>query len=199
MDKDRVDGIREQWARERPGLDTWPVAVVSRVGRAARYLDAGMEELFRRYGLNRASWDVLAALRREGSPFRLSPTELYRSVMRTSGAMTRRVDRLESAGLVARVADPEDRRGVLVELTPAGRALVDGLAEDHLENERELIGTLTLEEQRTLATLLKKLLLGFESEQPNPPPALRKGCHGRKYRRGSSGDSLGGNYGDEGS
>ena len=199
MRKDRVDEIREQWARERPGLDTWPVEVVARAGRVARYLDAGMEVLFAERGLSRASWDVLAALRRVGPPFRLSPTQLYRSVMRTSGAMTRRIDRLERAGLVARVADPEDRRGILVELTPTGRALVDELAEDHLENERALIGSLTPEEQRTLAALLKKLLIRFESEQPNPPAAARKTRHGRKYRPGSSEDFPEGSPGGRGS
>lgn len=194
MDKDRVDGIREHWARERPELDTWPVEVVARVGRAARYLDAGMEKLFREYGLNRASWDVLAALRRVGSPYRLSPTELYRSVMRSSGAMTRRIDRLERAGLVARVADPEDRRGILVGLTLAGRSLVDEIAEAHLENERGLIGALTHEEQQMLAALLKKLLLSFEREHPNPPIPQRKYRRGRGCR---SEDIEGENVGDE--
>ena len=183
MSKDRVDEIREQWARERPEIDTWPVEVVARMGRAAQYLDRGMEALFKEYGLSRASWDVLAALRRVGPPFRLSPTDLYRSVLRSSGAMTRRLDHLEHEGWVARVADPEDRRGVLVELTSDGRALVDELAEAHLDNERSLIDSLTLEEQRTLATLLKKLLIDFEREHPNPPPLKRKYFRGHRCRR----------------
>lgn len=183
MSKDRVDEIREQWARERPEVDTWPVEVVARMGRATQYLDMGMEALFKEYGLSRASWDVLAALRRVGPPFRLSPTVLYRSVLRSSGAMTRRIDHLEHGGWVARVADPEDRRGVLVELTPDGRALVDELAQAHLDNERSLISSLTLEEQRTLAALLKKLLVDFEREHPNPPPPQRKHFRGHKWRR----------------
>ena len=186
MPKDRIDEIREQWAREQGDLDTWPVEVVGRVGRAARYLDSGMEELFKQYGLSRASWDVLTALRRAGSPFRLSPTELYRAVLRSSGAMTRRIDYLEHAGLVTRVADPEDRRGVLVELTSEGQTLVEDLAEAHLDNERRLIGSLTREEQETLATLLKKLLIDFERESPNPPqqPKHRRGHGCRKgYRK----------------
>ena len=185
MPKDRVDEIREQWAREQGDLDTWPVEVVGRVGRAARYLDTGLEELFKQYGLSRASWDVLTALRRAGSPFRLTPTELYRSVLRSSGAMTRRVDYLEHAGLVTRIADPEDRRGVLVELTADGRALVDELLEAHLDNERSLISSLTLAEQETLATLLKKLLVDFERESPNPLPQYKyhQGHRCRKGRR----------------
>ena len=181
-----MDRMRAQWARERPELDTWPVAVVARVGRVSRYLDGGMEELFERHGINRASWDVLAALRRVGPPFRLSPTELYNSVMRTSGAMTRRLDRLEYAGLVVRGANPEDRRGLLIELTAAGRALVDEIAEDHVENERSMIEALTNEEQQELAKLLKKLLLAFERELPNPPPALGATTP-RKRRKGRRG------------
>ncbi len=186
MPKDRVDEIREQWAREQGDLDTWPVEVVGRIGRAARYLDTGMEELFRQYGLSRASWDVLAALRRAGSPFRLSPTELYRAVLRSSGAMTRRIDYLEDAGLVTRVADPEDRRGILVELTADGQTLVDDLAEAHLDNERSLIGSLTLAEQETLAALLKKLLIDFERKSPNPPQQKRGrgyGCRGSRRKK----------------
>ena len=195
MKKDRVDAIREQWARERPDLDTWPVEIVARVGRTARYLDAGMEELFKEYGLSRASWDVLATLRRSGPPFRLSPTEIYRSVMRSSGAMTRRIDRLERSGLVTRVADPEDRRGILVGLTPAGRSLVDEIAEDHLQNERDLIGSLTPEEQQMLAALLKKLLLDFERERPNPPTPQREYRRGRGCSRDSVEDKGGGSEG----
>ncbi len=185
MPKDRIDEIREQWAREQADLDTWPVEIVGRMGRVAHYLDIGMEELFKQYGLSRASWDVLAALRRAGSPFRLSPTELYRAVLRSSGAMTRRVDYLEHAGLVTRVADPEDRRGVLVELTADGQALVDELLAAHLDNERRLISSLTQEEQEMLATVLKKLLIDFERERPSPLPQYkfrqRHGC--RKGRR----------------
>lgn len=183
MPKDRIDEIREQWAREQGDLDTWPVEVVGRIGRVARYLDTGMEELFRQYGLSRANWDVLTALRRAGSPFRLSPTELYRSVLRSSGAMTRRIDYLEDAGLVTRVADPEDRRGVLVELTSDGQTLVDDLAEAHLDNERSLIDSLTSAEQETLAVLLKTLLLNFERESPNPPPQQKR-SRGRGCRKG---------------
>lgn len=185
MPKDRIDEIREQWARELSELDTWPVEVVGRTGRVARYLDIGMENLFKQHGLSRANWDVLTALRRAGSPFRLSPTELYRAVLRSSGAMTRRIDYLEHAGLVTRVADPEDRRGVMVELTSDGQVLVDDLAEAHLNNERSLISSLTLEEQETLATLLKKLLIDFERESPNPLPQQKhsrgRGC--RQARR----------------
>lgn len=176
VDEDRVDEIRKQWNRVRPELDTWPVEVVIRVGRTARFFDVGMEELFKDYGITRASWDIVAALRRIGPPYRLSPTELYRAVMRTSGAMTRRIDTLEHQGLVVRMLDPTDRRGILVELTPKGRALVDDIAEAHMTNERALLDALNLDEQRDLAMLLKKLLLAFESKHPKSRAAPRAQC-----------------------
>ncbi len=159
---DRVDRLRAEWARERPDVDTSPVAVVARIGRAARYLDTGMDDYFGDHGISRPSWDILATLRRSGPPYRLSPTDLYRAVMRTSGAMTRRIDILERAGWVARTPDPADRRGIVVTLTAAGLALVDALAEGHVENERLLLAALNDAEQRALADLLRKLLLAFE-------------------------------------
>jgi len=165
-DTDRVDALRAEWARERPDIDTSPVAVVARIGRAARFLDAGMDEYFGQHGISRPSWDILATLRRSGPPFRLSPTDLYRAVMRTSGAMTRRLDTLERAGWVTRTPDPADRRGIMVELTPEGLALVDTLAEGHVENERRLLASLSDDDQQTLAALLKKLLLAFEWDNP---------------------------------
>lgn len=163
-DTDRVDALRAEWARERPDIDTSPVAVVARIGRAARFLDTGMDGYFSQHGISRPSWDILATLRRSGPPFRLSPTDLYRAVMRTSGAMTRRIDTLERAGWVTRGPDPADRRGIMVELTPEGLALVDAVAEGHVENERKLLASLSDDEQQTLAELLKKLLLAFERE-----------------------------------
>ena len=114
---DHVDSVLAEWRKEEPRLDTSPVAVVARIGRASVLIDRGLNENFSRFGLNRTSWDALAALRRVGPPYRRSPTELYRSLMRTSGGMTHLVDRLEQAGLVERVADPDDRRGLLVGLT----------------------------------------------------------------------------------
>lgn len=162
---DRVDAVRGQWARERPELDTSPVAVVARMGRATRYLDRGLEETFSAWGLTRESFDVLATLRRSGSPYRLSPTALYRASMRTSGAMTNRLHRLEGAGLVERHADPADGRGQLVGLTIRGRELADKVAPAHLDNERRLLAALTNEEQQALAGLLRKLLTAFEREE----------------------------------
>ncbi len=160
---DRVDILRSEWANVRPDVDTTPVAVVARIGRSARFLDEAMDHFFSAAGLTRVTWDILATLRRAGAPYRLSPTDLYRAVMRSSGAMTRQLDNLEQRGLVSRSADPDDRRGVQVALTPAGLDLVDSLAQRHMENERALLSALSPDEQDQLAALLRKLLLNFES------------------------------------
>jgi DNA-binding MarR family transcriptional regulator len=143
--------------------------VVARLGRVRAYLDEGIERGLAEHGLSRAAWDVLAGLRRAGAPYRLSPTALYQGLMRTSGAVTHRVAHLERAGLVTRVPDPDDGRGLLVELTEAGRALVDRVAPLHLERERALLAPLTPAEQEQLADLLRRLLAHFEAEQPVPP------------------------------
>lgn len=162
---DHVARVREQWAREAPDLDTTPIDVVARIGRAHAYLDDALEELFAAHGLTRGTWDVLATLRRQGPPYRLSPTELYRELMRTSGAMTHRLARLETAGLVRRVPDPDDGRGLLVELTRRGRSLVAAVGPRHLENERRLLAALSAAERGLLADLLSTLLAAMESGQ----------------------------------
>lgn len=188
-DEDHVDRVREQWAHERPDLDTSPVAVVARVGRLARYFDHGLERVFAEHRLRRDGWDVLASLRRTGRPYRLSPTELYRGLMRTSGAITNRLRRLESAGLIRRTVDPSDGRGLLVELTEQGSELVDVLLDKHLENERRMLDALTPAEQEALAGLLRKLLVAFEADRPTPPSTRRRRarrCRGRPPEAGST-------------
>ena len=158
------------WARELPDLDTAPAGVVARLGRLVAYVDHAVGATLAEHGLRRSSWDVLATLRRHGSPYRLSPTALYQEGMRSSGAMTHRLRRLEDADLVERVPDPDDGRSVLVQLTAKGVELVETVLPAHLENERRLLSPLDAEEQRTLALLLSKLLLTFEQERPTPPP-----------------------------
>ena len=175
---DHVDGVIAEWARERPELDLGSVAVIARLGRAARYLDDGIEQTFEAHGLSRSSWEVLAALRRGGAPFRRSPTQLYQAAMRTSGAMTNRLQRLESAGLVRRVPDAADGRSLLVELTTKGRALTDEVAVAHLDTEAALLAPLTAGEQAILAGLLKTLLLSLEAEHPVPPAARQQNADG---------------------
>jgi DNA-binding MarR family transcriptional regulator len=183
---DHVDHVLAQWAAERPDLDTAPVAVIARLGRATAYVEAGINAQLAEFGLTREAWDVLASLRRTGPPYHLSPTALYLAAMRSSGAMTHRLAALEAAGLVKRVPDPDDGRGMLVALTRKGVALVDRVAPTHLANERALLSALSDEEQRTLAELLRTLLRAYESEQLAPPPSGRGGRR-RSHRRSMRG------------
>jgi DNA-binding MarR family transcriptional regulator len=158
-----VDGAIAQWREQRPDLDLRPFAVIGRLGRAVAFTDQALEEFFAGHGLTRAQWDVLASLRRAGPPYRLSPTQLYRGLMRTSGTMTHRLAQLRSAGLIRRTPDPADGRGLLVELTAKGRRLVDRLAAGHLANEDRLLAGLTAAEREELERLLRKLLRHLES------------------------------------
>ena len=160
-DRDGVDLILEQWRRERPELDHSPIGVVGRISRLARELEARLEPVFRQHGLEAGWHDVLATLRRAGPPYRVRPTDLTSALMLTSSGTTKRLDRLEQAGLIAREADPDDRRGTLIALTAAGRRLIDAVTEAHLANERRLLAALTDAEQRSLADLLRTLQLGL--------------------------------------
>ena len=160
-ERDGVDLILEQWRRERPDLDASPIGVIGRISRLARELEQRLEPVYREQGLEPGWYDVLATLRRIGPPYRLRPTEFSNTLMLTSSGTTKRLDRLEQAGLITRAPDPEDRRGTLITLTDAGRELVDRASEAHLENERRLVSALTATERRELADLLRKLQLGL--------------------------------------
>ena len=174
---DHVDRVRAEWRVVRPDLDTSPIAVVARVGRLAAYFDQAINAIMGRYGLTRSTWDILASLRRQPPPHQLSPTELYRALMRSSGWMTNRLHELEGAGLIKRVSDPDDRRGVLVRLTRRGVALVDQVAPLHMQNERALLDPLSRSERKQIEELLRSLLVPLEEAQPSPPrqqPRTRK-------------------------
>ena len=160
--EDHVSSILTQWAAERPDLDVSPMGIVGRVSRLSLVVEKELEPVFAQFGLNNWSFDMLATLRRAGAPYRLSPTELFRSMMVTSGTMTNRIDRLTEKGLVRRVPDPEDRRGILVELTQQGRELIDRALISHVANEARLLQPFSLEEQQILATLLSKWLSSLE-------------------------------------
>jgi DNA-binding MarR family transcriptional regulator len=161
VERDGVDLILEQWQRERPDLDSSPIGVIGRVSRLARELEQRLEVVYREHGLESGWHDVLATLRRTGAPFRLRPTDLTDATMLTSSGTTKRLDRLEQAGLIAREPDPDDRRGTLIRLTPAGRRLIDKVTEAYLANEKRLVGALTAAERRQLADLLRKLQTGL--------------------------------------
>ena len=156
---DRAGRAVEQWRRERPDLDVSPMAVLGRLRQAATMISrTRLDPLFEKFGLQSGEFDVLATLRRSGAPFALTPTALYEATMVTSGAMTNRLDRLEKSGLIARTPHPEDRRGVIVQLTAKGRALIDEAVTAHVENEHNVLSGLTREEQDRLAELLEKLI-----------------------------------------
>lgn len=162
--RDEVDRIVEAWSRERPELDLSPLEVLSRVTRLARHLERTRRTVFALHGLEEWEFDVLAALRRAGRPYALSPGQLVTQTLVTSGTMTNRVDRLESRGLVERQPDPRDRRGVRVRLAPDGAARVDAALADLLERERELLGALGARERESLADALRRLVAPFDNE-----------------------------------
>jgi len=159
--QDRIDQILAQWKRERPDLDTIAMGLVGRIQRSAAALRPRLDETHALSGLGAESFDVLASLRRSGAPYQLSPTQLFREMMLTSGAMTNRIDRLEEAGLVSRRPDLTDRRGTLVRLTQKGKALVDSATTNHVANEDRLLSGLSAREQVQLGELLRKLLLSL--------------------------------------
>jgi DNA-binding MarR family transcriptional regulator len=146
----------------RPDLDASSMGIIGRISRLERQIDPQLSATFRKFGLERWSFDVLAALRRAGRPYRLTPTKLFKSLMLTSGAMTHRIDCLEELGLVERQEDPTDRRGTLVALTRNGKALIDRAVVAHVRNETEMIKAIRPEERKLLANLLRKLLQELE-------------------------------------
>jgi DNA-binding MarR family transcriptional regulator len=159
--RDSVDAIVEQWRTERPDLDPSPIGIVGRVSKLARELEARLEPVYKAHGLEPGWHDVLATLRRTGPEYRLRPTDLTDATMLTSSGTTKRLDKLEQAGLIRREADPNDRRGTLITLTDAGRELIDSVTAAHLANEARLVGALDEDEQRALANLLRKLILNM--------------------------------------
>ena len=160
---DEVDRIVAAWRRERPDLDVAPLTVLSRITRLARHLDLARRSAFARHGLETWEFDVLSALRREGAPYRLSPGALLTQTLVTSGTMTNRIDRLAEHGLVERLPSPDDRRGVLVQLTPAGLRTVDDALADLLTVERELLGDLPEHDRERLAELLRTVVAPFDA------------------------------------
>lgn len=162
--RDEVDRLIAAWRRERPDLDVAPMEVLSRVSRLARHLDRARSHAFETHGLESWEFDVLAALRRAGPPYQLSPGRLLKETLVTSGTMTNRVDRLAARGLVERLPDPADRRGVLVQLTAAGRDSVDAAMADLLAHERSLLGSISARDQARVADLLRELVSPFDQE-----------------------------------
>ncbi len=158
-----MDRIVGAWLRERPDLDFSPLQVLSRVDRLSRHLDRARRAAFDRSDLDSWEFDVLSALRRAGTPYQLSPKSLLQQTLVSSGTMTNRIDRLVSRGLVERRTDPNDGRGILVQMSAQGLARVDAAITRLVDAEADLLDALSASDQERLASLLRKLSLSFDS------------------------------------
>ncbi|MGJ7417033.1 MarR family winged helix-turn-helix transcriptional regulator [Streptomyces cinereoruber] len=159
---DHVARIQADWRRQRPDIDVSPQGVIGRLHRLADRLTAELCRVYGDYGLSEGEFDVLCALRRAGEPYERAPGDLAAHTMVTTGAMTKRIDRLERAGLVTRRRSDGDQRGRIVALTGPGRELVDRAFTDHMRNERRLLDLLTPDEAKALEALLTTWLSRVE-------------------------------------
>ncbi|EJE54032.1 transcriptional regulator [Acidovorax sp. CF316] len=170
---DAVDAILAQWHRERPDLDVSPMGPIGRIKRCAALLQRRLDETFEEFGLSFWEFDMLATLRRSGAPYCLAPTTLFSTLMVTSGTMTHRMNKLEASGFVARLPNPEDARSMLVQLTPAGLALIDRAVQAHVANEHRILAPLKAADLAVLDAKLAVLLAALEAP---PAPQARHGA-----------------------
>jgi DNA-binding MarR family transcriptional regulator len=159
---DAIDRVVEQWAKQKPELDTDPMAMMGRLMRIAKYMETKVADLHKKYDLKLGEFDVLATLRRSGKPYRLTPSELIDTMMLTSGAMTNRLDKLENKGLISREHSKEDRRSVTVQLTQDGLVLIDKLIEEHADVQKSLVKSMTAAQKKQANQLLKAWLSQYE-------------------------------------
>jgi DNA-binding MarR family transcriptional regulator len=162
--QDAVARIVEQWREQRPDLDASPMLVIGRIHRLAQLTDAALRPTFAAVGLGSGEFDVLAALRRVGPPYARNAGQLREALLVTSGAVTKQVDRLVGKGLVSREVGTDDARVRRITLTAAGLALVDGLIEMHLDNERRLLAGLAASQTAALGAALAALATGLETD-----------------------------------
>lgn len=173
MQDDHVAHVLAEWRRELPDLDRSAFAVVGRISRLSVLLLEALEPVFTAHGLSGGEFDVLAALRRAGRPYRLTPSELSRVLIITSGGLTRRLHSLEALGLIRRIPDPDDGRSTPVVLTPRGKLVVEEALAGHVRNEERLIAGLTVDERHRLAALLQALAVSLgDAAAPSPGKAL---------------------------
>ncbi|MFD6618777.1 MarR family winged helix-turn-helix transcriptional regulator [Streptomyces albidoflavus] len=159
---DAVDVIRDLWRAECPEYDTWPSGVIGRIQRLSRTLDRELRHFDAQHGMESGEFDVLTTLRRSGPPYRMTAGAFLKASMVTSGAVTKRIDRMEARGLVERVRTPNgDRRSVQIQLTEEGMRVIDDLFPLHLDNEEKMLSALSREECEQLAHLLRRLLESF--------------------------------------
>ena len=160
--KDHIDRLVAKWSSEKPDYDLAPVEIIGRMARIMEYIDRALEAKFQEFGLSRASFDVLATLRREGPPYALSQRDLMKCLLRTSGSMSIRIDAMEREGLVRRNSQAEDRRASIVSLTEKGSKLLEQVVPEHLLNERSLLTGLDQQARKELVLLLRRWLVSFE-------------------------------------
>ena len=171
---DSITAFIADWQRERPDLDPWPLGIFGRTSRIDSHFLKRADSWLSPLGLSWETFSLIAALRRSGKPYELNPTELQRQSLLTSGAMTNRINRVEALGLVERRPDRNDGRGVIVRLTPAGRALADKAIAVHFSQSANVLGTLNAREREQLDQLLTKLLNSLENAPPAPAATARK-------------------------
>jgi DNA-binding MarR family transcriptional regulator len=160
---DWTDDLLQSWSALQPGFEVGAYGVTARISRLALHIARHQEQVFGRFGLNRGDVGVLSALRIAGPPNQLSPTQLFKGLMLSSAGITSRLDRLEARGLVRRVRHPNDRRGVIVELTEEGRTILHDAVAANTAAERELVQGLDGGDIRALTLLLKKMLASVEA------------------------------------
>jgi DNA-binding MarR family transcriptional regulator len=161
---DHVDHVLEQWRKEAPQINRASFGVVGRIARLAQLLDAELEPVFARHGLNGGEFDVLAALRRAGRPYRLTPTALSDALLVTSGGMSKRLSALARRGLVGRAPDPSDGRSTVVFLTPEGKRLVERILPEHVANEDRLLAGIARKDRGELSDRLERLAVALGDE-----------------------------------
>ncbi|HEX4310757.1 MAG TPA: MarR family transcriptional regulator [Acidobacteriaceae bacterium] len=166
-DRDHIDRLVSRWRKERPDYDLAPVQIIGRIGRIFEYVDRALESKFEEFGISRATFDVLATLRRTGAPYRLSQRELMRNLLRTSGSMSIRIDAMARQGLVVREPHADDRRATLVRMTPKALALLEKIIPEHLRNEERLLSGLSARDRSQLIRLLRKWNFALELNNDN--------------------------------
>lgn len=162
---DSISKFIVQWNEQEPGIDASPLGILGRIQRLAIYLRDRANEWLAPMDLAWESFSIIAALRRSGKPFELRPTDMYREALLSSGAITNRIDLVERKGWVERRHDPTDRRGTIVRLTPAGKAVADKAIKIHFRELNNLIAELNRNEREDLSALLEKLLGSIEKDR----------------------------------
>lgn len=157
---DHVTKLLQQWQTVRPELDASPMGIIGRIGRMEKFLTPAIESVIQQHGMTRIEFDLMATLRRANGA--LTPTELYKTTMLSSGAVSSKLDKLVEKQWVERLLNEEDRRSCRVVLTKQGLDVIDPAVEAHVENQKKLLESLTCEEQQTLGNLLAKWLGEYE-------------------------------------